>query len=304
MPDYEQSARNLSFDFRTGRPTAISGTETGKSQRATCTAVNGERTRGILEAAQSYAPGEQIPIDVWTSAIERRLAEWDTPVVNLADLGLNYDQEGFLESSFLRPLQSGAEAEPYLDEEYGVVYKLFNLRETGALGKKLVLERPSADEEYQVEFRSADLRHTLMKLAILNDAGALATEIVGLADSGDYLIAKQPVAYPYKDFKADLQASIQEIRAIVPQRGGFRQSVAIMSVGGSPWIVGDLHKRNIMRDYLGRPTIIDALVGVISPAAMSENSWLRKTVVDAEVYRRTGKKPAYDLFDEIDDSEL
>jgi len=143
-----------------------------------------------------------------------------------------------------------------------------------------------------------------LKLAILNDAGALATEIVGLADSGDYLIAKQPVAYPYKDFKADLQASIQEIRAIVPQRGGFRQSVAIMSVGGSPWIVGDLHKRNIMRDYLGRPTIIDALVGVISPAAMSENSWLRKTVVDAEVYRRTGKKPAYDLFDEIDDSEL
>ena len=145
MPRYERSIETLSFDFRTGRPTAIGGPETGATQRATCSALNAERAGGILEAAQSHAPGEQISADVWTGTLERALSDWETPLIELSRLGLTYDQEGFLESSFLKPLTSGAEAEPYLDEEYGVVYKLFNLRETGALGKKLVLDRGRAN---------------------------------------------------------------------------------------------------------------------------------------------------------------
>jgi len=59
-----------------------------------------------------------------------------------------------------------------------------------------------------------------------------------------------------------------------------------------------------MRDYLGRPCIIDALIGAITPAALSQNSWLREAAGDAETFRMTGKKPSHDLFDEIDDSEL
>ena len=304
MPSYERSHENLSFDFRTGRPTAISGPETGGAQRATCAAINAERAGGIIEAAQSHAPGEPISADVWTGSLERALSDWDAPLIELSRLGLTYDKEGFLVSEFLKPLNSGAEAEPYLDEEYGVVYKLFNLRDSGALGKKLVLERQSDDDEFQVEFKDADLRHTLTKLSVLNNAGAHATEIVGLADSGEYLIAKQPLAFPYKDFKDDLRTAIFSIRAIVPSRGGFRQNVAIISVGGKPWIVGDLHDRNIMRDKLGRPCIIDALIGAITPAATSQILWLREAVADAEVFRQTGKKPTYDLFDEVEDSEL
>ncbi|MFD2255744.1 hypothetical protein ACFSSA_03565 [Luteolibacter algae] len=304
MSKYERTVENLSFDFRTGRPTAISGHKTGEAQRATCSAINAARTSGILEAAQSYAPGEQVPVDVWTNSFERALNDWETPLIELSNLGLNYDNEGFLNSSYLTPLKSGAEAEPYWDEEYGVVYKLFNLRNTGALGKKLVLDRMTEDEEFQIDFRDADLRHTLTKLSVLNDAGALATEIVGLADSGDYLVAKQPLATPFKDFKDDLRTAISAIRAIVPSRGGFRQNVAIISLNGRPWVVGDLHDRNIMRDSFGRPCIIDALIGAITPAAMSQMSWLREAVADAAIFRKTGKKPSYDLFDEIDDSEL
>ena len=304
MRKYERSLENLSFDFRTGRPTAIGGPETGGAQRATCSAINSERAGGIIEAAQSHAPGEPVSADVWTGSLERALNDWETPLIELSRLGLTYDEQGFLNSEFLKPLTSGAEAEPYLDEEYGVVYKLFNLRNSGALGKKLVLERQSDDEEFQVEYKEADLRHTLTKLSVLNDAGAHATEIVGLADSGEYLIAKQPLAYPYRDFKEDLRTAILSIRAVVPSRSGFRQNVAIITSGGRPWIVGDLHDRNIMRDKLGRPCIIDALIGAITPAAMSQIAWLREAVADAGVFRQTGKKPSYDLFDEIDDSEL
>ena len=131
MRNYERSHENLSFDFRTGRPTAITGPETGSAQRATCSALNAERAGGIIEADQSHAPGEPVSADVWSRSLERALSDWDTPLIDLSRLGLTRDKEGFLISEFLKPFTSGAEAEPYLDEEYGVVYKLFNLRDSG-----------------------------------------------------------------------------------------------------------------------------------------------------------------------------
>jgi hypothetical protein len=217
---------------------------------------------------------------------------------------LSHDEDGFVQSRFLEPLTSGAEAEPYLDRAHGVVYKLFNLKINGALGRKLSLEREEDEGEFQVELKDADLRHTLTKLSILNQAGAHATEIVGLADTGDYLIAKQPLASPSVNYEEDLRIAIQAIRGIVPRQGGFRQGVTIVWVEGRPWLVGDLHDRNIMRDSLNRPCVIDALVGPITPAAMQRISWLRAAIYDARVFRETGRKPVYDLLDEIEDAEL
>ena len=148
------------------------------------------------------------------------------------------------------------------------------------------------------------MRHTLTKLTVLNEIGAHATEIVGLADSGEYLIAKQPLAKPYRRFNEDLGKALQSVRAVVPSRGGFRQNVGILSSQGRQWVIGDLHDRNIMRDDDGKPCIIDALIGEITSAALSQIPWLREAVDHAKVFRRTGRKPLYDLFDEIDDSEL
>lgn len=303
MPSHEQYSENL-FDFRTGRPTAISSSSTSESQRAACTTLNRERTSGILEAAQNHAPGESLSVDAWTEVFERALTDWDTPLIPLSDLGLSHDVDGFVNSEFLEALPSGAEAEPYLDREHEVVYKLFNLKINGALGRKLSLEREEDEGEFQVELKDADLRHTLTKLSVLNQAGAHPTEIVGLADTGDYLIAKQPLAYPLVDFAEDQKIAIQNMRGIVPRQGGFRQGVTIIWVEQRPWLVGDLHNRNIMRDFLNRPCIIDALIGPITPAALQSISWLKDAVSDAEKFRRTGIKPRYDLFDEIDDAEL
>jgi len=286
MSRHERYSENL-FDFRTGRPTAISSASTGESQRAACATLNRERTRGILETAQGNAPREQVSLDVWTTAFERRLTEWEIPLIPLSDLGLQYDQDGFLNSEFLKPLPSGAEAEPYLDQEHGVVYKLFNLRLSGALGRKLSLERDDEDGEFQIELKDADLRHTLTKLSILNLAGAHTTEIVGLADTGDYLIAKQPLAFPYEDFETDLKSAVQSMRGIIPRQGGFRQSVTIVWVEELPWVVGDLHKRNIMKNSQGEACVI-----------------LNRAISDAKHFRRTGKEPTYDLSEGIHDDEL
>ena len=61
------------------------------------------------------------------------------------------------------------------------------------------------------------LKDTLEKLAVLNQAGAHPSEIVGLSDSGDYLIAKQPWPYPCGDLKADRQIAVSEVRRIIPE---------------------------------------------------------------------------------------
>ncbi|MDB6076353.1 MAG: hypothetical protein JWO82_100, partial [Akkermansiaceae bacterium] len=103
-------------------------------------------------------------------------------------------------SDFLVPLKPGAEASPYLDRDLHVVYKLFDLRQNGGLGKKMKLQRVDG-ERFDLVLEDATLPDTLMKLAVLNDAGALPTEIVGLSDTGEYLIAKQPLAQEARNFE-------------------------------------------------------------------------------------------------------
>ncbi|WP_411847105.1 hypothetical protein AAFN60_06555 [Roseibacillus persicicus] len=304
MSEPSQEYETFSIDFRTGLPTAITGKETGESQRAACAALNRRRARGIRKAAQEDAPGQSVSAHVWQSAFERKVAEWDVPLIPLEKLGIRVDCDGFPESdSFLTKLTSGAEAHPYLDHENGVVYKLFDLKVSGALGKKLNLEREE-EGEFQIELRDADLNHTLDKLSVLNLIGGHPTEIVGLAESGDYLIAKQPLAFEFKNFQNDLKIAVARLKGIFPRQCHFRKEVVVVWCEGDPWFVGDLHDRNIMRDSNSRPCVIDALVGEITPMAIQLIPWLRNAIVDAKLYSETGKKPTYDLFDEIDDSEL
>ena len=69
-------------------------------------------------------------------------------------------------------------------------------------------------------------------------------------------------------------------------------------------MIGDLHKRNIMCDSLGKPCVVEALIGSIPPAAIKRLDCLSGAIADAREFRVTGMKPQYDLFDGIDDEEL
>ena len=158
--------------------------------------------------------------------------------------------------------------------------------------------------EFQIELRDADLNHTLDKLSVLNITGGHPTEIVGLAETGDYLIAKQPLAFSYEDYHQDLKAAIARMKGIFPRQCHFRKEVVVVWSEDEPWFVGDLHRRNVMRDSTSRPCVIDALIGEITPMAIQLIPWLKNAIQDAKLFSETGKKPTYDLFDEIDDSEL
>ena len=72
----------LQIDFRTGFPTAIWGDGISVELRSACSALNRERTSGLLEAAQQTPPGESVPADVWSASFTRRAQEWEVPIVD------------------------------------------------------------------------------------------------------------------------------------------------------------------------------------------------------------------------------
>lgn len=209
-----------------------------------------------------------------------------------------------LSSDFLSAMVSGAEASPFFDEANKVVYKLFDLRADGSLGKKISLEQRE-NELYEVKLLPAVLIDTLEKLAVLSEAGGHPTEIVGLSTNGDYLIAKQPLAFPCKDYQKDREIATQAMLGIVPPFTNLERQVAVISLNSRGWLIADLHHRNIMRDREGKPTIIDALIGPASPGAQQKLAWLRNAVEDAEDLRGGRElRQRLQFGDGIDDDSL
>jgi hypothetical protein len=221
-------------------------------------------------------------------------------------LGLTSDEDGFLESvspQNFAPLRSGAEACPYVDLASGVVYKLFFLLRNGALGKKLSYEL-SDHGRFECRIEDATLSDTLNKLSTLHDAGGHPTEIVGLSDDGKYLIAKQPLAKPFKSFEEDRDKAIEAIKGVSLSCQGIRGKAVLIWIHGLPWIVSDLHAGNIMRDSNDEPTIIDALTGAIPPLAYEQLRQVRETVQDAQNLREDLQPVIRRKFEDVDDRDL
>jgi hypothetical protein len=244
------------FDFRTGRETAFQGAFFGPGERSACSALNRRRAQGITEATrdspsrQSYAP------HAWAALVDARSRQWGVPLIDLAALGIGHDADDMLKSTVLRPLKTGAEACPFADDQWQVVYKLFPLHSQGGLGKTFEIDVSDDGEGYEMTTQDATLLQTMDKLMVLHDAGACPTEIVGIDSMFDYLVVKQPLAAPYREFETDRLAALDSIHAI-PCKARFKRPTWILWEHECAWIMSDLHQGNIMRDAQGQPTIID-----------------------------------------------
>ena len=293
----------LQLDFRTGRPTFIHGKRLSERERQACATLNRQRSGGIAATARQSASGQPLSIDVWTSLVAREAEKLEVPLIPLSAFGLSFDSEGFMHSNLLERLGTGAEATAWKDARYGCVYKLFDLKRNGALGKKLEVHSEGPYNS-RVSPSDAELRETLEKLSVLHEAGACPTEIVGLADTGDYLIIKQPLCFPYgPDFHADRNVAVEILKAVLPH-GSYGSTVWVFWAAGKPWCLGDLHKGNIMRGMDGKPTIIDALIGPLSPAILRAEPALDWAVSKAHALRE-GRKPVVDdISHGVSDDEL
>ncbi|MDB6076309.1 MAG: hypothetical protein JWO82_56, partial [Akkermansiaceae bacterium] len=107
------------------------------------------------------------------------------------------------------------------------------------------------------------------------------------------------------NFEKDRAVAIEAVLGEVPLFSGLSRTVAIIHVNDTPWLVSDLHNRNIMRDREGKPTIIDALTGPVDGEALRQLAWLRNGVEDAED-RRCGrpKRKRLAFGDDVADDDL
>jgi len=297
------STTQSNFDFRTGRETAIQGSLCSEGDRAACSALNRQRAKGIQEAARQAPSRQSFSPDVWAALVASRSREWGVPLVRLEDLGLTRDQDAILNSRVFQPLKTGAEASPFADADWQVVYKLFPLHASGGLGKTFEIMRYADGQGFEMTVRDAVLVETMEKLIVLHDAGAHATEIVGIDEQGDYLVVKQPLARPYLDLDADRLIALEHIRA-VPCRARFRRVVWILWEHDQAWVLSDLHPGNIMRTAAGQPTIIDALLSPLPPALIKSDRLLAEDVEDARALRNGLLATSRDAFAMISDDEL
>lgn len=158
---------------------------------------------------------------------------------------------------------------------------------TRGLAKMLSVQREG--DVWRAVPMDADLRETMQKLVLLHDAGACPTELVGLSDSGHYLIAKQPLCRAGADFPCERRAAAERMKAEVPAYSPGRE-IRVFWLDDQPWSLGDLHERNIMFEVDGTPMIIDALIGPIPPLLLRAQQKLLQSVDRARL-RRQGQEP-------------
>jgi len=260
-----------------------------------------------LELSQLTPPGQSVSPDVWAANVERGAKDWEIPLVALSSLGISHDSEGLglIESDFLKPLTSGAEAHPFSDLENRVVYKLFDLRKNGGLGMKITLKlNPESEEEISSDVSNATLQDTIQKLAIFSEAGGHPTEIVGLDMSGHYLIAKQALAFPFSSFREDRSVAIDRMKGIGAKCRGLGIDAFVTWARDQAWLVGDVHQGNVMIDHEGKPTIIDALHCAIAPLYESRSRLLHESIAQAKALRLGTKYDPADSFENSSDEEL
>lgn len=303
LPVNGNATTQSNFDFRTGRETAITAARFSEGDRAACSALNRQRAKGIQEAARQAPSRQSFTPDVWAALVAKRSREWGVPLIRLDGLGLVRDPDAILSARFMSPLKTGAEASPFADTDWQVVYKLFPLHASGGLGKTFEIEPCPDGQGFEMTVRDAVLIETMEKLIVLHDAGAHPTELVGIDEQGDYLVVKQPLAYPYQDLDEDRLIALERIRA-VPCRARFRRTVWILWEHEQAWVLSDLHPGNIMRDADDQPTIIDALLSPLPPALIQSDRLLAEDVEDARALREDRPPATRDVFALISDDDL
>lgn len=297
-------------DPRLGIPTAILGGWPHDQQRPACVALNRERTKGIRQAFEQAPSRGAVSLDDWQEAFETLCRRHRVPLIDLEQLGIFHDEDSLISSRILIPLRPGAEASPFRDDAFGVVYKLFDLRIDGSLGKAATLVS-RGEGRFDVELRNADLMTTLAKLALLNQAGGLPTEIAGLSTDGNYLVVKQPLAKEIPDqtagsrlLKQNQHKALGMMYGLLPETTTCSRTVGVLWLNGEGWLVTDLHERNIMLDDRNRPSVIDALVAPVPVEYLRDCRWLRNAVDDARCLREGRPITRIEFGEGVSDDDL
>jgi hypothetical protein len=219
------------------------------------------------------------------------------PLVPLERFGFPAEAENPLEEPNvqLRRIGGGVEAWAFASAHDGSVYKFFWPHPGDTIGSAFAFRR-GEETWFHAEARLGNYGELLEKLLLIHALGGMATEIIGLTPEG-ILIAKQVLGDPLPqgdDVSRMLPAGLIEI----PSRflRANRDHPRLFWLGERPWLIGDLHARNFVRDPAGALHVIDL---VAAPWPLENGNSLI-----ADWLARVRENPSAALLAASDDSEL
>jgi len=228
----------------------------------------------------------------------RAFREW-LPIISLEDFGFPQEVEDLLAEcgARLRPISSGVEATAFEAEDRSI-YKFFMPRTDGRIGGTFEFRR---GEEVALLADASDgsYRAMLEKFDLIVRLGGMPTEVVGVTKNEGVLVTKQTLGALLAEGADTSQVQPAALIAI-PSRflRAHRDHPRLYFVEGKPWLVADLHSKNLVRAADGELRAIDLLAAPL-PADL-----IAKEPLLAEWLERARLDPKATLLRPMHDDEL
>jgi len=182
------------------------------------------------------------------------------PLLALEDFGFPPDVEDLLGEAgpHLRPISSGVEATAFEAADHSI-YKFFMPREDGRIGGTFAFHR---GEETALLAVASDgtYRAMLEKFDLILRLDGTPTEGLGVTRREGILITKQTLG---ERLPENADTSRLQPPALIPLPARFlrahRDHPRLFFRDGRPWLVADLHAKNLVRAADGRHRAIDLL---------------------------------------------
>lgn len=221
------------------------------------------------------------------------------PIISLEDFGFPEEVEDLLADCGprLRAISSGVEATAFQAEDLSI-YKFFMPRTDGCIGGTFEFRR---GEEVALLADAADgsYRAMLEKFDLIVRLDGMPTEVIGVTKNEGVLVTKQTLGERLSE-GADT-SGVQPAPLIpIPSRflRAHRDHPRLYFVDGKPWLVADLHSKNLVRAADGTLRAIDLLAAPF-PAEL-----IAKEPLLAEWLERARLDPSAPLLRATDDNEL
>ncbi len=269
-------------DAFTGLPTCLCGAKLpSEAERAALLGRNRERLRAFdhlvqvagecgIEADQDrhffVLPEDEVSLletagEPWSGLGEairafRRLL----PVIPLDAFGFEPNGEDIFDTNTPRLVRIGGGVEALAFEAADAsVYKFFFFRQGGYIGSGFSYSR----DEHGLILASAfpgNYRELLEKLLIIDCIG-VPTEVIGISPEG-VLIVKQMLGEPLPQ-GLDTSKMLPAGLIVIPSRflRADRDHPRLYFLSGRPWLLADLHARNMVRCIDGELRVIDLVAG-------------------------------------------
>lgn len=220
------------------------------------------------------------------------------PIVPLETFGFPPETTDLLTECgpHLRPISSGVEATAFESADHSI-YKFYAPREDGRIGGSFGFRRGD-DVALQADACSGSYRAMLEKLLLIVRLGGMPTEVIGVTPEG-VLVAKQTLG---ERLPEGLDTSGLQPPGLLPIPSRFlrahRDHPRLYFLDDHPWLVADLHARNLVRAADGALRAIDLLAAPLPPPLVAAEPLL------ADWLARVRLDPAAPALREAHDDEL